>query len=107
MSKLVKIEMDPTNPPPLTAAQEAELEALARRADDRIDYSDIPQADESFWANARRNPYYRPLKQQLTLRLDADVIAWFKQRADNGRGYQTDINNALRQYVESQQRKAG
>lgn len=107
MSKLVRIEMDPTNPPPLTASQEAELEALATRTDDQIDYSDIPKADESFWANARRNPYYRPLKQQLTLRLDADVIAWFKQRADNGRGYQRDINNALRQYVESQQSKTG
>src|SRR2546430_7781116 len=38
------------------------------------------------WQNAVRNPFYRPLKQQLTLRLDADIIAWLRRQ---GRGYQT------------------
>jgi uncharacterized protein (DUF4415 family) len=37
--------------------------------------------------------YYKPLKQPVTLRLDADVLAWFKKQ---GRGYQTRINRALR-----------
>jgi uncharacterized protein (DUF4415 family) len=36
---------------------------------------------------------YRPIKRQVSLRLDADVLAWFKQ---GGRGYQTRINRALR-----------
>ena len=76
MKKLVRYEMDPANPPPLTEAQKAELKALEAAADDQIDYSDIPPIPDSFWLNARRNPYYRPVKQQLTLRLDADVIAW-------------------------------
>lgn len=45
---------------------------------------------------------YRPVKQQLSLRLDADVVAWFK---DAGDGYQTRINRALREYVESHSQK--
>ena len=40
------------------------------------------------------------MKQQITLRIDADVIAWFKARAEGDRGYQTDINRALRRHVE-------
>lgn len=107
MSKLVKHELDPANPPALTAEQKAELEALAAMPDERIDYSDIPPAAEGFWTDARRNPYYRPVKQQLTLRLDADLIAWFKRQAPDGRGYQRDINRALREYVEAHERKAG
>jgi uncharacterized protein (DUF4415 family) len=48
-----------------------------------------------------------PLKQQLTLRLDADVIAWFKDHAPKGQGYQTNINRALREHVQRRVRKAG
>ena len=107
MSKRVKYEMDPANPPALTKAQKAELKALAAKVDDAIDYSDIPPTSEGFWVNARRNPYYRPIKQQLTLRLDADLIAWFKRQARGGRGYQRDINQALRDYVEAREKKAG
>lgn len=107
MNKLVKYEMDPANPPTLTEAQKAELKALEAMPDDQIDYSDLPPTPEEFWANARRNPYYRPIKQQLTLRLDADLVAWFKRRALDGRGYQRSINQALREYVEAQEKKVG
>jgi uncharacterized protein (DUF4415 family) len=61
--------------------------------DDEIDFSDIPRLPESFWKNAVRNPFYRPVKQQLTVRLDADVIAWLRMQ---GKGYQTRINHLLR-----------
>jgi uncharacterized protein (DUF4415 family) len=61
--------------------------------DDRVDYSDIPPLTERFWKNAVRNPFYRPVKQQLTVRLDADVIAWLREQ---GSGYQTRINALLR-----------
>jgi uncharacterized protein (DUF4415 family) len=44
--------------------------------------------------------FYRPVKQQLTLRLDADVVAWFKARAGSSEGYQTRINRVLRDYVQ-------
>lgn len=40
--------------------------------------------------------YYRPIKKPVTLRLDADVLAWFKRQ---GRGYQTRINQALRKLM--------
>jgi uncharacterized protein (DUF4415 family) len=42
---------------------------------------------------------FRPVKQQPTLRLDADVIDWCKSRTPAGAGYQTRINSALREYV--------
>ena len=61
----------------------------------------------SDWGNAKRGLFYRPVKQQLTLRLDADVVAWFKARGKQGDGYQTRINRALREYVGQQSRKAG
>ena len=82
---------------PLTAKQKAELKALAALPDDKIDTSDIPEVLD--WSGAKRGLFSRPVKQQLTLRLDADVVAWFKRRARAGKGYQTDINQALREYV--------
>lgn len=48
--------------------------------------------------------FYRPLKKPVTLRLDADVIAWFKK---DGRRYQTRINAALRTVMEREIKKAG
>lgn len=81
----------------LTKSQKAELEALAALPDDEIDTSDIPEALD--WSDAKRGLFYRPVKQQLTLRLDRDVVAWFKRRTAGGRGYQTEINRALREYV--------
>ena len=88
----------------LTEAQRAELDALEALPDDQIDTSDIPETLD--WSGAKRGLFYRPVKQQITLRLDADVVAWFKQQADGGRGYQTDINRALRSHVEQVERQA-
>ena len=84
---------------PMTAARKRRFEKLAQMPDSKIDFSDIPELTEKFWKNAVRNPYYRPIKKQLTLRLDADVIAWFKK---SGRGYQTRINRALRKLMETE-----
>ena len=91
----------------LTAKQRAELEALAALPDDRIDTADIPEARD--WSGAKRGLFYRPVKRQLTLRIDADVIAWFKNRTPRGQGYQTQMNVALRDYIrrQSRLRKAG
>ena len=77
----------------LTTKQKRELAKLARRADSEIDYSDIPPLGEKFWQNAVRNPFYRPVKQQVTLRIDADILAWLRQ---HGRGYQSRLNSLLR-----------
>ena len=81
----------------LTEDRQGELKALAEVPDDRIDTSDIPEVLD--WSDARRGLFYRPVKRQITLRLDADVVTWFKSRVPGGRGYQTEINRALREYV--------
>jgi uncharacterized protein (DUF4415 family) len=79
---------------PLSAKSKRQLAAIAAMPDELIDYSDIPPLDESFWKNAIRNPYYKPVKKQVTVRLDADLIAWLR---NGGKGYQTRLNDILRQ----------
>ena len=93
MSKTVRYEVDLNNLPPLTEAQKAEIETLAAMPDDQIDTSDIPQLTDEQWAGAVRGRFYRPIKQQVTARLDADVLAWLKA---GGQGYQTRMNAILR-----------
>jgi uncharacterized protein (DUF4415 family) len=78
------------------------LEKLAAMPDEKIDLSDMPELDDAFWRNAVRNPFYRPLKKQLTLRLDADVVAWLRRE---GKGYQTRANALLRQAMLQDVRK--
>ena len=68
-----------------------------------IDTTDIPEVLD--WSHARRADLFRPVKQQITLRLDADVVAWFKERAPGGCGYQADINRALREHVDRTSRQ--
>lgn len=77
----------------LTPVRKRRLAKLAAQPDSSIDFSDIPELTEKFWRNAVRNPFYRPVKQQLTLRLDADVIVWLRKQ---GKGYQTRANALLR-----------
>lgn len=79
---------------PLTARQKKQLAALAALPDDQIDTSDIPELPADAWKNAVRGKFYRPLKQAISMRLDADVIAWLKKP---GKGYQTRANQILRQ----------
>ena len=90
---------------PLQASRKAELAALAALPDAAIDTSDSPEVAD--WKGAERGRFYRPVKKQLTLRLDADVIAWFKSRATSLEGYQTGINRALREYVRNRNRRMG
>ena len=89
---------------PLTAEQQAELEVLAPLLDDQIDTREMPEVRD--WSGARRGVLYRPVKQQITLRIDADVIDWFRSRTRKGEGYQTNINRTLREYVEQHRREA-
>ena len=90
MSKIVTKTLDDCR---LTPRRKRALAALAARPDSEIDFSDIPEATEQFWKNAIPTPLYRPVKKQLTVRLDADVIAWLRK---NGKGYQTRLNALLR-----------
>jgi len=80
--------------PPLTDAQRASLQQLAARPEREIDTSDLPEMTDEQWRNARRGSLHRPLKQQITARVDADVLDWLKAQ---GKGYQSRINAILRQ----------
>lgn len=75
--------------PPLTEAQENDLKRLATLSDDEIDTNDIPELTAAQLAE-----HYRPVKKQITARLDADVLAWLKA---DGKGYQSRMNAILRQ----------
>ena len=77
------------------AKREAQLAKLAAMSDDDIDTDDIPEAPAENWVLAKQPSLYRPVKRHVTIRLDADVIEWFKERAQ-GRGYQSEINRVLR-----------
>ena len=77
-----------------------ELAALAALRDEKIDLTDLPEVLE--WSGAVVGKYYRPIKKPLTIRLDADVLAWLKAQ---GRGYQTRINKLLRAAMESRTRR--
>ncbi len=79
---------------PLTPKQRANLEELARRPEHEIDTSDLPEWTDEMWKRAVRGKFYRPVKKAVSLRLDADVIAWLKK---DGKGYQTRANRVLRE----------
>lgn len=69
--------------------------------DRQIDYSDIPPLDSAFFREAILWP---GPKKQVTLRLDPDVLTYFRKQ---GKGYQSTINAVLRRYVEERKRRAG
>lgn len=79
--------------PALTDEQLARLAKLAAAPDGQIDTSDIPELTDEQWKNAVRGRFYRPVKQQITARVDADVLAWLKSQ---GKGYQARMNAILR-----------
>ncbi len=70
-----------------------ELAALAAKPENEIDLSDLPATTEQNWHGAVRGKFYRPIKQQLTVRIDADVLEWLKSQ---GKGYQSRLNEILR-----------
>jgi uncharacterized protein (DUF4415 family) len=84
----------------LSKKQAKELAELSALPDEKIDLSDLPEVLD--WSGAVVGKYYRPIKKSLTIRLDADVLAWLKAQ---GRGYQTRINKMLREAMESRARR--
>ena len=88
-----------------------QLAALDKLPDSEIDTSDIPEVTD--WTGARRGLFYkyRVVKKQITLRLDAGIVEWFKGQSEDGSGYQTRINEALRYHIyreiERQKAEAG
>ena len=100
---LVTFRLDPKNPPKLTAEEQEAWDSLANLRDEDIDFSDIP--DQSGTTGWRRVSDLVPVqnKQQITLRLDPDVIGWFKR---GGRGYQSRMGAVLRSYVEAKRKRS-
>ena len=93
MNKTVTYKVDLNKSPVLSEEQKARLEALDKRSDSEIDFSNIPELDESFWKNAAKNHLYKPTKQVTTVRIDSDVIQCLTAQ---GKGYQTRMNKILR-----------
>lgn len=82
----------PGTPP--TVRQLRMLRKLAAMPDSEIDTSDIPVLPPEAWKHAIRGGLYRPVKKAVSLRIDADVLAWLRK---DGKGYQTRVNRLLRQ----------
>ncbi len=71
--------------------------------DGDIDLSDSPEISPEKFARAIVRKGLKPIarKEQLTLRIDSDVVEWFRRQ---GQGYQTKINALLRAYMEAHKR---
>ena len=79
---------------PISKKRLKEIQAIT---DDQIDYSDIPELTEEFFQNAK---LVMPKKKQpVSLRLDEDIVNWFKKQ---GKGYQSRINAVLSAYIQTQ-----
>jgi uncharacterized protein (DUF4415 family) len=94
MSKIVRKAWGESR---LSEERKRELAELAKKPDSEIDFSDIPELTETFWQNAVPNPFYRPVKKQVTLRIDADILAWLQQQGQQG--YQSRLNAVLRRVM--------
>ena len=75
-------------------ALRAELAAILAKPESEINFADIPETVAADWADAKRGKFYRPVKKQLTVRIDADVLEWLKA---DGSGYQSRLNRILRE----------
>ncbi len=81
---------------PLSSKERTELAKLARLPDSKIDFTDAPERARPSKVLVGR--FYRPVKQLVSLRVDADVLAWFRGR---GKKYQTYMNEVLRREMQT------
>jgi len=79
----------------------ARTRELYEKRDRRLDRSDVPQLPPAQWAQGMVGKYYRPLKSQISFRIDNDVLAWLKAK---GQGHPSRINAILRERMESERR---
>ncbi|PYP91270.1 MAG: hypothetical protein DMG65_08315 [Candidatus Angelobacter sp. Gp1-AA117] len=75
----------------LTKTQRRQIQTIAAKKDEDINFSDIPEIVD--WSGAEIGKFYRPPKKAVTIRLDMDIIDWLKA---DGPGYQTKVNWLLR-----------
>jgi uncharacterized protein (DUF4415 family) len=83
----------------MSTLSKTDYKKINKLSDNEINYSDIPETDEEFWSDAQ--VLFPSKKTHLSIRLDDDIISWFKQF---GRGYQTKINAVLRSYISNTQK---
>lgn len=94
----VKFTLDPKNPPKMSKADRARLDAIS---DKDIDYSDLPELDADFWANATiEKPAQKP---SVTMRMDEATLAYFK--GSDPKGYTGRMAAVLKAYVQAHQPK--
>jgi len=88
------------NKPTISSKSQTDWERLNVMSDENVDLSDIPELTPEMFAKAvvKRGLKDKENKAQLTIRVDQDVLTWFKSQ---GRGYQTRINSLLRAYMEA------
>jgi uncharacterized protein (DUF4415 family) len=84
--RIVSFEVDAASSAP--SKRKRKMTALAPLSDEQIDYSDIPKLSAAFLGRM-----YRPVKRQMTVRIDADVLAWLRSQ---GAGYHSRLNQVLR-----------
>ena len=82
-----------------TSTEDRHKKLLAMRDED-IDYSDIPELDDDFWANSK--VVMPKKKEQISIKVDREVLAYFRK---DGPGYQTRMNAVLRSFVEAHRDK--
>ena len=97
---MVRYTPDPKTPPRMTQGEKARFDALK---DEDIDYSDIPELDANFWANAKIE--LQTQKPHVTMRVDEETLEFFK--GDNPRGYTARMASVLKAYVKAHQSKQG
>lgn len=100
-SDIVRRTLDLKGPPQVSAEQKARLDAVAAMPDERIDYSDAPYLPDAVWLKAAQQ--LPRTKKQITLRIDAEVLEFFKR---GGKRYQSRMNAVLRAYVEAHKVRA-
>ena len=92
------------NSKPFSPEELEQLAKLRAMRDEDIDLSDIPELTEEQLSRGFRPSLHRPIKLPVTIRLDADVVGWFKEHAGD-KPYQTEITRVLRQHVAKQEQK--
>ncbi len=72
---------------------QADFDRLNAIKDENIDFTDIPELTEDFFANAKVGEFYHPKKKQVTVKIDTDILDWLKT---DSKGYQAKLNSILR-----------
>jgi uncharacterized protein (DUF4415 family) len=79
--------------------RKSQIKALKKMKDRDINLDDIPEILD--WSKGVRGKFYRPVKQAISIRVDADVLTWFRTRSGK---YQSKMNEALREYMQKRRR---